>query len=373
MRSRRRLTYAALAGVIALGGTGLTVGVATAQLGDDDPDLTMVEEAAVTKDSLLATADDTDSGASADPGAPADSADSTDSADSDEVSVADEGDDAEETTETDADAGTDSDADADSGTGVDSGSDDAEVSDETDDAEETGASEKAGQTIAEVESDEVEDTATTQTADDPTRCPFTVTYKGSVRQMLIKREGGVRTKAYDAGERTRSGKSRNIVTIGIGFNMSRGDARTIINRILSETSPQSKQADIKSGKAFDDLKAGVTELTDEQVTMLFEVTYEEAKDMVTRRGIESFDKLPRAVQAALIDVAYMRPGNINDIADEVNAATQAALAEKQPLTEADYEAAAKRLETFGAIAAKRGQGGNKIRFSEDAAMLRNKC
>ncbi|MEV4566296.1 hypothetical protein AB0K12_21240 [Nonomuraea sp. NPDC049419] len=353
MHSRRRLTYAALAGVIALGGTGLTVGVATAQLGDDDPDLTMVEEAAVTKDSLLATADDTD------PGASADSADSADS--DDEISVADEGDDAEETTDTDTD------------TDTDSGSDDAEVSDETEDAEETGTSEKAGQTIAEVEPDEVEDTATPQTADDPTRCPFTVTYKGSVRQMLIKREGGARTKAYDAGERTRSGKSRNIVTIGIGFNMSRGDARTIINRILSETSPQSKQADIKSGKAFDDLKAGVTELTDEQVTMLFEVTYEEAKDMVTRRGIESFDKLPRAVQAALIDVAYLRPGNINDIADEVNAATQAALAEKQPLTEADYEAAAKRLETFGAIAAKRGQGGNKIRFSEDAAMLRNKC
>ncbi|MCF6470047.1 hypothetical protein FAF44_16830 [Nonomuraea sp. MG754425] len=345
MRSRRRIMYAALAGTLALGGTGLTIGAATAQLDTDDPDLTMVEKAAQGQgDPPLSAA----------------------SEESEEISVADEADDPDasadppDTTDTDSDVSEETaDSPADSP---------AEVSaDEVEEATDESADESADGAI-----DEEEPAATAATGEE-TRCPFTTIYRGSVKQMLTKREGGARTKAYDAGEKTRAGKSRNIVTIGIGFNLSRGDARTIVNRILSETSPQSAQAAIKSGKAFDDLKAGLTALTDEQVSMLFEVSYEEAKDLVTRRGIENFDKLPRAVQAALIDVAYLRPGNINDIADEVNLATQAALAKKQPLSGADLEPAAKRLETFGKIAAKRGQGGNKIRFDEDAAMLRNKC
>ncbi|MGW4796176.1 hypothetical protein ACWEPC_27520 [Nonomuraea sp. NPDC004297] len=337
MRSRRRIMYAALAGTLALGGTGLTIGAATAQLDTDDPDLTMVEKAAQGQgDPPLSAA----------------------SEESEEISVADEADDP------DASADPPDTTDTDSDVLEETADSPAEVS--ADEVEEATDETTDGAT------DEEEQAATAATGEE-TRCPFTTIYRGSVKQMLTKREGGARTKAYDAGEKTRAGKSRNIVTIGIGFNLSRGDARTIVNRILSETSPQSAQAAIKSGKAFDDLKAGLTALTDEQVSMLFEVSYEEAKDLVTRRGIENFDKLPRAVQAALIDVAYLRPGNINDIADEVNLATQAALAKKQSLSGADLEPAAKRLETFGKIAAKRGQGGNKIRFDEDAAMLRNKC
>ncbi|MGW3350186.1 hypothetical protein ACWDA3_43380 [Nonomuraea rubra] len=398
IRSRRRITYAALAGVLALGGTGLTIGVATAQLETDDPDVTMVEEAAAQNSLAATTAKD---------------ADSAQDADSEEISVADEPDDPAESddssTETSEDdttteSGDDTSTDTSTDTGTESGveqADGTEVTDETDTGdttepegtEETDGTEKTDDTegtdtegadtgVAGVGTDEIEEgteetatgdeEATAALTEEQARCPFTTIYKGSVKQMLIKREG-VRTKAYNAGEKTKKGKNRNIVTIGIGFNMSRGDARTIVNRVLSETTPPSEQDDIKSGKAFDDLKAGVTELTEEQVNALFEVSYEEARELVTRRGIESFDKLPRSVQAALIDVAFMRPGNINDIADEVNLGTQAALAKKQSLTSANYEPAAKRLETFGRIAAKRGQAGNKIRFEQDAAMLRNKC
>ncbi|GAA2836774.1 hypothetical protein [Nonomuraea rubra] len=390
IRSTRRITYAALAGVLALGGTGLTIGVATAQLETDDPDVTMVEEAAAQNSLAATTAKD---------------ADSAQDADSEEISVADEPDDAAESDdsstetsedETTTESGDDTSTDAGTETGTESDveqADGTEVTDETDTgdttepegAEETDGTEKTDDTEGTdtgVGTDEIEEgaeetatgdeEATAALTEEQARCPFTTIYKGSVKQMLIKREG-VRTKAYNAGEKTKKGKNRNIVTIGIGFNMSRGDARTIVNRVLSETTPPSEQDDIKSGKAFDDLKAGVTELTEEQVNALFEVSYEEARELVTRRGIESFDKLPRSVQAALIDVAFMRPGNINDIADEVNLGTQAALAKKQSLTSANYEPAAKRLETFGRIAAKRGQAGNKIRFEQDAAMLRNKC
>ncbi|MEV1005635.1 hypothetical protein [Nonomuraea sp. NPDC050202] len=394
IRSRRRITYAALAGVLALGGTGLTIGVATAQLETDDPDVAMVKEAAAQKNSLATTSKD---------------AEAAQDADAEEISVADEADDPAEsddtstktgeddtTTEPDDDTGTDTETGTDTGTESDvEQADGTEVTDETDtgdttepdgteetgDTEETGT-EEADTGVAGVGTDEIEEgaeetatgdeQATTELTEEQARCPFTTIYKGSVKQMLIKREG-VRTKAYDAGEKTKKGRSRNITTIGIGFNLNRGDARTIVNRILNETTPPSEQDDIKSGKAFDDLKAGVTELTEEQVNALFEVSYEEAKELVTRRGIESFDKLPRPVQAALIDVAFMRPGNINDIADEVNLGTQAAQAKKQSLTSANYEPAAKRLEAFGRIAAKRGQAGNKIRFEQDAAMLRNKC
>jgi hypothetical protein len=397
IRSRRRITYAALAGVLALGGTGLTIGVATAQLETDDPDVAMVKEAAAQKNSLATTSKD---------------AEAAQDADAEEISVADEADDPAESDDTSTKTGEDdTTTEPDDDTGTDTGTesdveqaDGTEVTDETDtgdttepdgteetdteetdteetDTEETGT-EEADTGVAGVGTDEIEEgaeetatgdeQATTELTEEQARCPFTTIYKGSVKQMLIKREG-VRTKAYDAGEKTKKGRSRNITTIGIGFNLNRGDARTIVNRILNETTPPSEQDDIKSGKAFDDLKAGVTELTEEQVNALFEVSYEEAKELVTRRGIESFDKLPRSVQAALIDVAFMRPGNINDIADEVNLGTQAAQAKKQSLTSANYEPAAKRLETFGRIAAKRGQAGNKIRFEQDAAMLRNKC
>ncbi|MEV0619396.1 hypothetical protein AB0I81_39180 [Nonomuraea sp. NPDC050404] len=376
IRSRRRITYAALAGVLALGGTGLTIGVATAQPDKEDPGLTMVEEAAAEKDGSMPAA------------ATPKKADPAEDGESEEISVADEADDAEGTEESSSETGEEETGEEETGTESESDSE-TESESEPEDGEESDESESEGAEEAEpseeadleaVEGEEVTDTtdaeeeqATAELTAEQARCPFTTIYQGSVKQMLTKREGGARTKAYNAGEKTKRGKDRKIVTIGIGFNMSRGDARTIVNRILSETSPQSEQADIKSGKAFDDLKAGVTELTEEQVSMLFEVSYEEAKDLVTRRGIESFDKMPRAVQAALIDVAYMRPGNINDIADEVNLASQAATAKKQSLSSANYEAAAKRLETFGRVAAKRGQGGNKIRFDQDAAMLRNKC
>ncbi|NJP95636.1 hypothetical protein HCN51_40465 [Nonomuraea sp. FMUSA5-5] len=366
IRSRRRIAYAALAGVLALGGTGLTIGVATAQRETDDPDLAMVKEAAKKGDSLttstskedaepepeseeISVADEPDDPAESDTSSAADSASDDTTTESDTDSEAD--------TDTDTDTETDADADADA-----EQADGVETTDKTDTEDSTDDGEMAAG----------EEQAATDLTEEQARCPFTTIYKGSVKQMLIKREG-VRTKAYNAGEKTKKGKNRNIITIGIGFNLSRGDARTIVNRVLSETTPPSEQDDIKSGKAFDDLKAGVTELTEEQVNALFEVSYEEAKDLVTRRGIESFDKLPRSVQAALIDVAFMRPGNINDIADEVNLGTQAALAKKQPLTSANYGPAAKRLETFGRIAAKRGQAGNKTRFDQDAAMLRNKC
>ncbi|TYB71403.1 hypothetical protein FXF51_02980 [Nonomuraea sp. PA05] len=405
IRSRRRITYAALAGVLALGGTGLTIGVATAQLGTDDPDLAMVQAAAAKKSAAAAAptskaadsaaadaeseeisvADEADDPAESDGSSSETSSDTSSdtSSETGEDDTTTEADDDSTTTESDDDAGTDSDVEQADGTEVTDKTDTGETdTGETDtgDTTETDDTETADDT--DTDTDEIEEgteetaTGAEETMSDLTeeqaRCPFTTLYKGSVKQMLIKREG-VRTKAETVTVKTKKGKTRTSVTIGIGFDMNRGDARTTITGILKETTAPSELDDVKSGKAFDDLKAGASELTEEQVNALFDVSYEEAKELVTRRGIESFDKLPRSVQAALVDLAFARPSKIRDIADEVNLGTQAALAKKQSLSSANYGPAAKRLEAFGDAAAERGQSADKLRFELDAAMLRNKC
>ncbi|MEV1172183.1 hypothetical protein [Nonomuraea sp. NPDC049784] len=217
IRSRRRITLAALAGVLAIGGTGLTVGAARAQLESDDPDYSAFEEeTGPSTSSFLPNATATEP--------PADG-------DSEEITIADDPEDTEEAPE-DTDS---TPSELDDAEPVDPSTDvaDLEEASEEPDAEE----EEQGQTALTVQEEQA-------------RCPFTKVFNSSVKQMLIKREGGVQKKAYNAGEKTKTGKDRGIVTIGIGFNMSRGDARTIINRILSETTPEKDQAAINSGKAF---------------------------------------------------------------------------------------------------------------------------
>ncbi|MFD0475844.1 hypothetical protein ACFQ0B_52240 [Nonomuraea thailandensis] len=202
IRSRRRITYAALAGVLALGGTGLTIGVATAGQETDDPDVTMVEEAAAQKNALATTAKDDES---------------AQDADSEEISVADEADDPAESDDSSTETGDDettTESDDDTGTETDGGADSdveqtdgTEVTDDTDtdDTTEPDGTEESGDTdetdagVAGVGTDEIEEgtgetadgdvQATTELTEEQARCPFTTIYKGSVKQMLIKREG----------------------------------------------------------------------------------------------------------------------------------------------------------------------------------------
>jgi GH24 family phage-related lysozyme (muramidase) len=188
------------------------------------------------------------------------------------------------------------------------------------------------------------------------RCPFTRAFGSSVERMLSKHEGAVKRRYLDG---------RGIPTIGVGFNLNRSDAKDVINRILTAHPGNLVTADIRSGKAFQELYNGRRELTEEQLLALLALNIPEARRHVINAGVTNFDDLPAPVQAALIDVAFQRPRFFTEHKSVIT-----------DINNGDYAAAADAIEKWGAaIAAKdpRGQGGAKPRNAQNATMLRNQC
>lgn len=97
---------------------------------------------------------------------------------------------------------------------------------------------------------------------------------------LIKKHEGVRPEVYK--------DTMGIPTIGIGFNLMRPDAKSILNKL---------------GLNYNDVLNGRVSLTDKQMKEIFveclNIAYNDAK-----RYIPSFDSQPKEVKLALIDLSF---------------------------------------------------------------------
>lgn len=82
--------------------------------------------------------------------------------------------------------------------------------------------------------------------------------------------------------------SLGIPTIGIGFNLTRPDARKIATQ---------------AGADYDAIMQGIDDLTDQQIKEIFKITlsiaYNDAK-----KWIPSFDGLPKNVKLAILDLSF---------------------------------------------------------------------
>jgi len=97
---------------------------------------------------------------------------------------------------------------------------------------------------------------------------------------FVKKHEGYRTHVYK--------DSLGIPTIGIGFNLTRPDARKIIQSV---------------GAEYDAVLAGIDGLSDEQIKKIFNITikiaYEDAK-----RWIPNYDSLPKNIKLAVLDLSF---------------------------------------------------------------------
>jgi len=99
-------------------------------------------------------------------------------------------------------------------------------------------------------------------------------------KALIQSHEGIRPMAYL--------DSRKILTVGIGFNMERPDAREIF-----------KQLNID----YDKVRNKQIPLTNEQIVLLFSNNLKTAINDA-KKFIPSFDRLPKNVKLALVDLSF---------------------------------------------------------------------
>lgn len=97
---------------------------------------------------------------------------------------------------------------------------------------------------------------------------------------LLKQHEGYRKKIYS--------DSLGIPTIGIGFNMTRPDAKRLIKEI---------------GGNYNNLLLGKEELSDEQVLTLFKINIKTAYSDA-KRYLPQFDSLPRNIKLAVLDMSF---------------------------------------------------------------------
>ena len=97
---------------------------------------------------------------------------------------------------------------------------------------------------------------------------------------FIKKNEGVKPHIYK--------DSLGIPTVGIGFNMMRPDARSILNRL---------------GIDYNDVLSGSINLSDQQMRDLFieclKIAYKDVKQY-----IPNYDSLPREIKLGLIDMSF---------------------------------------------------------------------
>ena len=97
---------------------------------------------------------------------------------------------------------------------------------------------------------------------------------------LLKQHEGYRNKVYL--------DSLGIPIIGIGFNMTRPDARKLIQEI---------------GGNYDSLLLGKEKLSDEQIISLFKINVKTAYNDA-KKYLPKFDSLPKNIKLAVIDMSF---------------------------------------------------------------------
>jgi GH24 family phage-related lysozyme (muramidase) len=103
--------------------------------------------------------------------------------------------------------------------------------------------------------------------------------RSSTRAFVAKHEGR-RAHVYR--------DSKGHPTIGVGFNLDRGDARKVLASV---------------GADYDRVRAGAQDRTDAQIDALLDVALRGAVETV-RAALPGFDALKPAQQDALIDMAF---------------------------------------------------------------------
>lgn len=144
----------------------------------------------------------------------------------------------------------------------------------------TGITTPAPQTLEELQ------TLQDQHRGSPERIKASPSYIQS-RLDFLKESEGFRTTAYD--------DHKGIVTVGIGFNMEAAGARDRWEKALPDVS-------------FDKVRDGKARLNDAQVKRLFDVSVEEAEDVVDNRLGRT--PLTEHQRAALVSLAFNSPGLI---------------------------------------------------------------
>lgn len=120
------------------------------------------------------------------------------------------------------------------------------------------------------------------------------------RYDFLVGEEAVRKVAYDdkTGKPMRPGQAKQgNITVGIGFNMERPDARRVMSKVLGI-----------DDKGFDAIYSGAQGLNDSQVRKLFDYTANEAENIVSTRlkGVT----LPEHQRLALVSMAFNGPSLI---------------------------------------------------------------
>jgi GH24 family phage-related lysozyme (muramidase) len=103
-------------------------------------------------------------------------------------------------------------------------------------------------------------------------------YMASIKPMLIKHEGK-RSKMYL--------DSKGIPTIGVGFNLKRPDAKSLLKSVGAEYSS------VMNGQ----------ELTEQQIDALLNITIKEAQQ-IAESNFSTFNEQPNDVKAVLVDMAF---------------------------------------------------------------------
>ncbi len=120
------------------------------------------------------------------------------------------------------------------------------------------------------------------------------------RRNALAAEEGTREWAYDdrTGRRVgTAGAVQGNVTVGIGFNMDRGDGPQVFQRLYG------------NDVSFDDVRNGRARLTRAQIDRLFDFNLDEAENIVNTRfrGVD----LPEHKRLALISMAFNGPALLN--------------------------------------------------------------
>lgn len=128
----------------------------------------------------------------------------------------------------------------------------------------------------------------------------------------LKVHEGYRTKVYK--------DTAGHPTIGVGFNLDRADARTLLTRV---------------GASFDDIRNGVASLDDDQIDYLLDKTMLEAivhAKLAFSDGV--FDRLDSIRKAVVVDMVFnMGASTFSHFKGTISA-----------ITEGDYALAASRME-----------------------------
>jgi GH24 family phage-related lysozyme (muramidase) len=109
--------------------------------------------------------------------------------------------------------------------------------------------------------------------------PYSLISPASVRDQIQQHEGR---------EAVAYGDTTGVMTVGVGFNLQRSDARTLLSQV---------------GANYDKVLAQEQALTDDQIDRLYEITLNEAFQ-TAQRFIPNLGTHPPQVQKVVVDMAF---------------------------------------------------------------------